>query len=309
MQENREKKQTQREEREGLSEVWLSEIPEEEVRRLEKACGENAPVKVSFCRLSVSEACEKVKHLAAGKNGVLLLTSNQELLDLASDRHLAAAAYQAPGSLDYLRADLIIEGFEETDFSFLQHIYERKHQIPWTILETERCIVRELSVSDVPELFRMYKEQGMTDYMESLLSYEEEAEYQRAYIRNQYHFYGYGMWLVFEKKSGRLIGRAGVEQREEEAESSVLELGYAIRPDCWRQGYGYEVCQAVIRYMEEYFGAEELYCQIAAENTASIRLAEKLGFVLHQTKQDGKLLIYRRKESRSTEIGNGYTEI
>ena len=57
----------------------------------------------------------------------------------------------------------------------------------------------------------MYAEPGMTDYMEGLYEYEEELEYQKAYIENMYRFYGYGIWLVFEKKTGTLIGRAGVE--------------------------------------------------------------------------------------------------
>lgn len=73
----------------------------------------------------------------------------------------------------------------------------------------------------------MYAEPGMTDYMEGLYEYEEELEYQKAYIENMYRFYGYGMWLVFEKKTGTLIGRAGVEHREEL--NGDMELGYAIR--------------------------------------------------------------------------------
>jgi len=84
-------------------------------------------------------------------------------------------------------------------------VYERHFNIPWTILETERCIVRELELSDLDDLFSMYAEPGMTDYMEGLYEYEEELEYQKAYIENMYRFYGYGMWLPFLKKNGTLI--------------------------------------------------------------------------------------------------------
>lgn len=34
----------------------------------------------------------------------------------------------------------------------------------------------------------MYAEPGMTDYMEGLYEYEEELEYQKAYIENMYRF-------------------------------------------------------------------------------------------------------------------------
>ncbi len=57
------------------------------------------------------------------------------------------------------------------------------------------------------------------------MSYEEEREYQQAYIEQMYRFYGYGMWIVCDRNTGELIGRAGVEHREELG--GELELGYA----------------------------------------------------------------------------------
>lgn len=122
--------------------------------------------------------------------------------------------------------DMYAEGLEEVDFTFLNHIYERHHNIPWTILETERCSVREFSMDYLDELFEMYAGDGMTDYMEPLFDYEQEKEYQQAYIEHMYRFYGYGMWIVCDKQTGHLIGRAGIEHREEL--DGELELGYAI---------------------------------------------------------------------------------
>lgn len=98
----------------------------------------------------------------------------------------------------------------------------------------------------------------MTDYMEGLYEYEEELEYQKAYIENMYRFYGYGMWLVFEKKTGTLIGRAGVEHREEL--NGDMELGYAIRTSFQQQGYAYEVCQAIMQYAGEELPSQTHEC-------------------------------------------------
>ena len=176
----------------------------------------------------------------------------------------------------FLHADMVVEGFEEVDMTFLQRVYERHFNIPWTILETERCIVRELELSDLDDLFSMYAEPGMTDYMEGLYEYEEELEYQKAYIENMYRFYGYGIWLVFEKKTGTLIGRAGVEHREEL--NGDMELGYAIRTSFQHQGYAYEVCQAIMQYAGEELQVHLLHCLIQKENALSEKLAIKLGF-------------------------------
>lgn len=173
-------------------------------------------------------------------------------------------------------ADMYAEGMEEVDFTFLQHVYERHHQIPWTILETKRCIVREFSMDYLDALFELYAGEGMTDYLEPLYSYEEEKQYQQAYMEHMYRFYGYGMWIVCEKKTGKLLGRAGVEHREELG--GELELGYAIGTPYQRQGYATEVCEAILSYVKEELEITELSCLIEPENEVSVHFAEKLGF-------------------------------
>lgn len=176
----------------------------------------------------------------------------------------------------YSQADILIEGFEEVDYDFLEKIYQRHHGIPWTILETERLIVRELVLSDMDALFELYSYEGMTDYMERLYPYEEEYEYQKAYISNMYRFFGYGMWLVWEKESGKLVGRAGIEHREElEGEP---ELGYAIGTPWQGKGYATEVCRAILAYAWEELGFDEICSLVLPENKASVHLLEKLGF-------------------------------
>ena len=52
--------------------------------------------------------------------------------------------------------------------------------------ETDRCLIRELSLSDLPALYELYDKPGMTDFVEPLYDYETELEYQKAYIENMY---------------------------------------------------------------------------------------------------------------------------
>ena len=234
---------------------------------------------------------EEAFHQLTGKRSreLIFLSSDQSLLDLARDVDVPAIAYQKPETDTFLHADMVVEGFEEVGMTFLQRVYERHFNIPWTILETKRCIVRELKLSDMDDLFSMYAEPGMTDYMEGLYEYEEELEYQKAYIENMYRFYGYGMWLVFEKKTGTLIGRAGVEHREEL--NGEMELGYAIRTSFQHQGYAYEVCQAIVQYAGEELQAHLLHCLIEKGNVISEKLAVKLGFSYHGDREIGGILM------------------
>ena len=174
--------------------------------------------------------------------------------------------------------DFVVEGFEEVNLRFLQQVYQRRHHLPWTILETKRCIVREFTLDDLDDLFALYAGEGMTDYIEPLYEYEKEKEYQISYMKYMYGFYGYGMWLVIDKESGKLIGRAGIENREELC--GELELGYAIGVPWQRKGYATEVCQAIMEYAKEELECEKLNCLIEQGNTVSEHVAEKLGFVM-----------------------------
>lgn len=162
-----------------------------------------------------------------------------------------------------------VESLAELDIEYLERVRRRYNHIPWDIGETDRCLIRELSLSDLPALYELYDKPGMTDFVEPLYDYETELEYQKAYIENMYGFYEYGMWLVFSKETGKLIGRAGLEHNE---------MGYMIAPELWNQGYATEVCRFIIDYARENTDFEELYCRIDERNEASVRLAQKLGF-------------------------------
>lgn len=163
-----------------------------------------------------------------------------------------------------------VESLAELDIEYLERVRRRYNHIPWDIGETDRCLIRELSLSDLPALYELYDKPGMTDFVEPLYDYETELEYQKAYIENMYGFYEYGMWLVFSRETGKLIGRAGLEHNE---------MGYMIAPEFQNLGYATEVCRFIVDYARKNTDFEELYCRIDEKNVASVRLAKRLGFV------------------------------
>ena len=92
-----------------------------------------------------------------------------------------------------------------------------------------------------------------------------------------YGFYELGLWLVYERKSGKLIGRAGIELREIDNKVEI-ELGYMIADSYQRQGIAYEVCSAIIDYIWTTTEYESIHCLMEKDNVPSIGLARKLGF-------------------------------
>ncbi|MDE6055657.1 MAG: GNAT family N-acetyltransferase [Lachnospiraceae bacterium] len=170
-----------------------------------------------------------------------------------------------------------VENLSDIDARYLDRVYRRFHDIPWDIAETERLKIREIAVEDVPQLYELYRDASVTQYMEPLFADpEQEVLYTKEYIKNIYGFYGYGMWVLEEKKNRRVIGRAGLEYKEG---FEGLELGFMLGVAYQHKGYAYEACSEIISY-----GIRELdqrtYCSFINENnTASIHLCERLGFI------------------------------
>lgn len=131
---------------------------------------------------------------------------------------------------------------------------------------------------DAGGLYHLYEQPEITRYMEGLLpDVEEERAYMQSYYNTIYRFYGYGMWLIV-LKDGSIIGRAGIENNSD----GLLELGYMLGAEYQHQGYAQEACEGILKYAEEnlQINRKDIICRIYKENTASVKLAEKLGVII-----------------------------
>lgn len=210
---------------------------------------------------------------------ILLVTDDSKAAEAAKKQGVAVLGYRPPRvSRGYLGGvEYVAEKLSRVDEDFLNLVYMRAQGIPLTIAETQHTLIREMRVEDLPAMYELYEEQDVRQWVEPLYSYEEEAEFTRAYIKNMYGLYGYGLWLVFDRQTGELIGRAGISNRVINGEE-CQELGYIIRGERQRQGLGYEVSSAILQYAKEKLMLPGMYLCAKRSNKASIALAEKLGF-------------------------------
>lgn len=169
-----------------------------------------------------------------------------------------------------------VEGIKDVEWEYIYKVYQRFAKEPWEITETTRCTLREMAETDVEDLYELYSSPLVTRYTEPLFPQkEQEIQYIKDYIENVYKYYGFGTWLIHRKEDGKLIGRAGFNYRPGFEEA---ELGFVIGEPFWRQGYAYEVCSHLMELAETVYELEDVQALVKKENTASIRLLEKLGF-------------------------------
>src|SRR5437016_984883 len=145
------------------------------------------------------------------------------------------------------------------------------------ILETARLQLRLLSIDDAEFILRLLNEPSFIKNIgDRGVRTLDDA---RAYILKgpiaSYEKFGFGLWMVETRSAAAPIGICGLLKRD------VLEdvdIGYALLPEFWSQGYALESASAVVSYASEKLGLKRVVAVTNPDNQSSIRLLEKMGF-------------------------------
>jgi len=115
----------------------------------------------------------------------------------------------------------------------------------------------------------------------------------------QWPIIGMGMWAVELKADGRMVGHVGFFDMERDMVPSLVgqpEMGWIFDPSVHGQGIAREACEAALEWADREFGGVAIPAIIGPENIASMRLAERLGFVREPdgVYKDEPIAIFRR---------------
>lgn len=143
-------------------------------------------------------------------------------------------------------------------------------------IETERCLLRLPEMEDAPAISRYCGEYDVAK--------------NTARIPHPYPALAAEMWVLMTRAGwtpqgnqsltvehdGQVIGGGGVFKRRPDAD---WELGYWIGRPWWGKGFATEIGQALMGFATGQLGASVLIAGHNADNPASGRVLEKLGFV------------------------------
>lgn len=219
-------------------------------------------------------------------SGTLVITNSPKGVSVAREVGLPCLGLELSGQ-EPLSCSYAVTDLSAVTQEYLERIYRRFYNIPWEILESERCIIREGTEEDAEGILDVYADIEEFFLNRPFETPEEGRKYMQDYRNIVYLYYEYGLWVVEEKESGALIGIAGLQNQTIQQEE-YLALGYVIGKKWRGQGYATEVCRGILAYGKSEFGLEELHCFVRPENEASLRLMEKLGFCPNGTTMQQK---------------------
>lgn len=144
-----------------------------------------------------------------------------------------------------------------------------------TIIETERLVLREITLDDKEKMFLLHSNSEVQQYTgEPLIKSIEEME-QIILVRIiNYKKYGYGRWATFLKDGMHFIGWSGLAYLPEFDE---IDIGYRFLPKFWGKGIATEASQAILNYAFDKLELKRIIAIAMKENKASIRVMQKIG--------------------------------
>jgi [ribosomal protein S5]-alanine N-acetyltransferase len=164
-----------------------------------------------------------------------------------------------------------------------------------TILETERLVIREVTLADAAFVLALINSPKFHKYIadRGVRTVEAAEKYVDDRYLASYRDHGYGLYTVC-LKDGTPIGNCGFVKRPN---FDFPDIGFAFLPEFEAQGYGFESASAVLDYGRDALGFTRVLAITSQDNDVSVRLLTKLGFEfqgLHSMSENDVVKLFQK---------------
>jgi ribosomal-protein-alanine N-acetyltransferase len=140
-------------------------------------------------------------------------------------------------------------------------------------LLTPRLRLRPPHEDDLEELYALYTDPRVEAFIGPHTREEVEQEL-RFDIAHQAR-YGWSLWAVEERSTGRFLGDCGL--RPLEMRGPEVELGYDLHPDAWGRGLATEAVRETLDFGLGALAIDRVVAVVKPDHAASRRVLEKAG--------------------------------
>jgi len=144
------------------------------------------------------------------------------------------------------------------------------------ILETERLIIKKMTLDDAPFLLKLLNEPSWIQFIgdRNVNTIKDAENYIQEKMIVNYKKFGFGFYIIITKENKECVGTTGLIDREG---MEYIEVGYALLQKFEGKGFAYEATKAILNYASEKLNISPIVAITDLENTKSIRLLNRLG--------------------------------
>ena len=158
------------------------------------------------------------------------------------------------------------------------------------IIETQRLILREYNENDLDDLYEMLSSPITMKHYPKPYDMQGSIRWLN-WCMDSYKKNGFGLWAVILKETNTFIGDCGLSMQCINS-TWLPEIGYHIKHQYWRNGYGKEAAEAVKNWAFKNTKFESLYSYMNKENVASYKTAMSIGMKKVDEYQDDDEYLY-----------------
>lgn len=144
------------------------------------------------------------------------------------------------------------------------------------VLETDRLILRWISVDDAPFILELLNDPGWLRFIgdRGIRTTDAAREYILKGPVAMVERLGFGLYLAERKSDGVPVGICGLIKRDGLED---VDIGFAFLPQFSGMGYATEAATATMAYGKNTFGLKRIVGITSHDNVTSIKLLEKIG--------------------------------
>lgn len=149
-------------------------------------------------------------------------------------------------------------------------------------LTTDRCLIRNMKMTDIDDLYQVYSDERVMMYIEPVFDMQRTKDFIQVTGLCETPL----VYAIIWKITGRVIGHVIFHPYER----NDYEIGWILNKDYWGMGIADEVTKELINYAR-HLGVESCVIECDAEQIVSKKIAIKNGFAYEC--KEGNLERYR----------------
>ena len=146
-----------------------------------------------------------------------------------------------------------------------------------SIVVTERLFLRHFHILDAEAMYQVFGDPEAMRFGDGPQTKEWVEAWLHTCLERYYQTWGFGPYAIVETREQNVIGYCGLFYFADINGQPEVEIGYRLRRSAWGKGYATEAALAVRDFAFQTLSVQRLIALIDPSNTASIRVAEKIG--------------------------------